>query len=109
MGEQLASLGYIVAAPVHTDGSAGERFKGFYPFEKPVVNAQLAERARDVSFTVDQLQNESEYVLFRIFPQHHAYPHWVLTGHQLLSQNHRPNRLGLHLYLRPLVRRRNGH
>lgn len=62
--EYFASIGYVVASPSHTDGSCPENYKGQPPvgrWDWDYANAQVRQRAKDVSFVADHLKyNDAE-------------------------------------------------
>lgn len=64
-GEQLASLGFVVIGPAHTDGSCSE---SYVPVAESwdVRNKQLNQRLADMQAILDALQRSSEPGLMRL-------------------------------------------
>lgn len=58
-GEQLASLGFIVIAPAHTDGSCAESYVPHADDAWEERNAQVNERVHDLRSILDTLQSLS--------------------------------------------------
>jgi pimeloyl-ACP methyl ester carboxylesterase len=66
--EYFASIGYIVAAPAHTDGSCPENWKGQGPgkWSWEFSNAQLRQRVQDIKFMTNFLASDDSSVSSRI-------------------------------------------
>jgi len=66
-GEQMASLGFIVIAPAHTDGSCSESYVS-YPTDPSweVRHAQLNQRVSDMRLVLDTLQMSSDRLIVHL-------------------------------------------